>query len=90
VAALFDVAAQGCGATDLDGAHHAQLIERQATRLPVARAVFSKNVSQLESGPYHRKRSTLGLRVGLAHGPVAWVLMDTNESGVPTCTPVSV
>jgi hypothetical protein len=53
VAALFDVAAQGRGAADLDGAHHAQLIERQGMRLPVARAVFSKNVSQLQSGPRH-------------------------------------
>ena len=69
VTALFEVAAQGCGAAGLDGSHHPQLIERQGMRLPVAGTVFSKNVSQLNSGPRHGERLALWFRVGLAFGP---------------------
>jgi hypothetical protein len=49
--ALFDVAAENGGAADLDGAHDAQLPERQSVFCTVLRAVLSKNVGQLESWP---------------------------------------
>jgi hypothetical protein len=53
VAAFFEVAAQSGRTADLDGAHHPQMIARQGMRLPVGRAVLSKNVGQLQSGPRH-------------------------------------
>src|ERR1700687_2271731 len=60
VAAFFEVAAQSGRTADLDGAHHPQMIARQGMRLPVVRAVLSKNGGQLQSGPRHGNLSAWG------------------------------
>ena len=53
LAALLDMAAEGGGAADLDGAHDAQLLTRQPMRGAIGGAVLSKNVSQFENWPGH-------------------------------------
>jgi hypothetical protein len=48
------MSAQRGRTADFDGAHRAQLPQRQFVRLPVPLAVLSKNAGQLESWPVHR------------------------------------
>jgi hypothetical protein len=54
VAALFDVAAQGGGAANLDRAQHAQLLVRERLRLAIRFAAVPDDVGQLERWPWHR------------------------------------
>ena len=51
VVALFDMATEGGGTADLNGAHQAKLMPRQRMHLPVSRPVFSKNIGQFEYRP---------------------------------------
>jgi len=51
VVALLDVAAQGRRAAGFDGAHHPQLMARQAMGLAVGGTVTSKNVGHLQRRP---------------------------------------
>jgi hypothetical protein len=53
LAAFFDMAAGHGGTADFDGAHDAQLLERQPACFAVSFAVLSKNAGQFESGPAH-------------------------------------
>src|SRR5262249_37951044 len=53
VVAFLDVAAQGSRAADLDGAHHAQLVDGLSVPAAVSLPVLSKNIGQLESRPRH-------------------------------------
>ena len=48
--ALLDVAAQGCGATLLDGTHNAMLlpVERASMQTPVCRTMTVQDVRQFE------------------------------------------
>ena len=47
--ALFEMAAERCGAAALDGPQGTQLLQRQAMSLLVGRTVLSNNVGQLQS-----------------------------------------
>jgi hypothetical protein len=51
VVALFEMAAQGSGATDFDGVHHALLVRRQRVLVPVGRAVLVEDVGDLQDRP---------------------------------------
>jgi hypothetical protein len=65
LAALFDVPAQDRRAAGLDGAHDAERLQRHRMSLPVAWAVTSKDIGQLESRPLHGRLLSLGLPFGL-------------------------
>jgi len=54
VVAFFDMAAEGGGAADLDGAHNAQMFPRQRMGLAIVRAMLSKNIGHLKGWPWHR------------------------------------
>jgi len=72
VVAPFDGAAQ-CGGTAVDdGLHEAVLVQGQGMRLPVGRAVLSKDVGQLGSRPVHS--AWLGCGLGLGPGAAAELL----------------
>src|SRR5882724_1817545 len=58
--AFFDMATEGGGAADLNGAHQTELIPRQGMELPVSRPVLPKNVSQFEHWPRHLLRLLSG------------------------------
>ena len=53
VVALFNVPAENSGTAHLDGAHDAELRERQWIRRAVVCTILLKNVGHFESGPGH-------------------------------------
>src|ERR1035438_921161 len=53
VVALFEMATEGRSATNLDGSHDAQLLQRKPVGFPISSAVRSKNIGHFESGPRH-------------------------------------
>ena len=72
VVAPFDGATQRGGTAVDDGLHEAVLMQGQGMRLPVGRAVLSKDVGQLGSRPVHS--AWLGCGLGLGPGAAAELL----------------
>jgi len=70
VAASIDMTAKRCRSADLDGAHDAQLLERERMHLAVARAVLSKDGGQLKAGPWQCAALTSSWSASLPCQPV--------------------
>ncbi len=53
VVAFFEMTTKDRGATNLDGSHDTQLLQRKRVSFPVSSAVPAKNVGHFQSGPWH-------------------------------------
>ena len=80
--ALFDMAAQGGGAADLDGAHDTQVLPRQRMGIAISRSMLSKNVGHLKGGPWHRGYFFAGFGLGC----FGLRTSESNGLGVPAMT----
>jgi hypothetical protein len=70
MAAFFSMAAEGCSTADLDGAHGAQLPQRQGVRPAILRAVLLKYVGHLQRWPRsHARRDRATCRWVFFHDP---------------------
>ena len=66
VIAFFEMATEGRGAADLDGAQDTLLFQWKLVSFPICVAVLSKNIGHFKSGPGHPELFP-GLRFLVAH-----------------------